>query len=359
MNNTQPQLDPSIVNMTKAIGQVESGGDYSAVGKSKEYGAYQYTPDTWTTDSQKYLGQSVPLETTTPAQQDEVAYKKVEDLGKQGYKPDQIASIWNSGKPDYEGNVGTNKYGVNYDTPDYVNKVGKAYDAISNGQAIPQDSNTASTVKQDTQPQDGLIKQFAVGMGSSIINTAKFIGDFLGLKPTPFGEKLLSSSQNLDQGTAKDVGQFAGEALQTSAALGTGTGLLEGIFGKSTALSSPIIKGLIMDDLGPEETLGSINPSDKINILTNALRTGSMEDAPLIRKAIQELSPDIFEEATKKAGLLSKVGGFLKTNPLGWYIDTQLFGEGKKLIRDVYDKYVGSQISGVNPSNTTTINPAP
>ena len=69
------QLDPSVVNLAKAIGQSESGGKYDAKGKSGEYGAYQYTPTTWASDSHKYLGSVVPLEQATPAQQDEVAYK--------------------------------------------------------------------------------------------------------------------------------------------------------------------------------------------------------------------------------------------------------------------------------------------
>lgn len=129
------QLDSSIVALTKAIGKSESSGNYAAQGKSGEYGAYQYTKPTWEADSQKYLGQVVPLEQATPAQQDEVAYKKVSDLGKQGYNPAQIASIWNSGKPQWEGNVGVNKYGVKYDTPAYVKNVAKAYEAELNNQS--------------------------------------------------------------------------------------------------------------------------------------------------------------------------------------------------------------------------------
>jgi len=121
------ELDPSIVALTKAIGSTETGGNYTAKGASGEYGAYQYTPATWAADSQTYLGQSVPLDSATPAQQDEVAYNKVKALGAEGNTPSQIASIWNSGKADPTGNVGVNKEGVAYNTPAYVQKVQAAY----------------------------------------------------------------------------------------------------------------------------------------------------------------------------------------------------------------------------------------
>lgn len=144
MEKTQTQLDPSIVAMSKAIGQSESGGNYTARGKSGEFGAYQYTKPTWAVDSKKYLGQDIDIEHATPAQQDEVMYKKIEELGKQGYKPDQIASIHNSGKPEYEGNVGTNKFGVHYDTPAYVKSVGSAYEKIRSGQSVGIDHSNPS-----------------------------------------------------------------------------------------------------------------------------------------------------------------------------------------------------------------------
>src|SRR6266849_218633 len=148
------QLDPSIIALTKAIGQSESSGNYNAQGKSGEHGAYQYTKPTWETDSQKYLGEAIPLEQATPAQQDQVAYSKVEDLGKQGYNPSQIASIWNSGKPTWDGNVGVNKYGIKYDTPAYVKNVGKAYETELKGQNIESDSNNPSNVPNNNPQPD-------------------------------------------------------------------------------------------------------------------------------------------------------------------------------------------------------------
>lgn len=145
---TSQPLDPSIVNLAQAISKTETQGQanpYTAQGGSGEYGAYQYTAPTWAADSQKYLGQSVPLDSATPAQQDEVAYDKIQDLGKQGYSPAQIASIWNSGNPDPTGNVGVNKYGVKYDTPQYVKSVETAYNQLRGGQQV-NTPPTSSTV---------------------------------------------------------------------------------------------------------------------------------------------------------------------------------------------------------------------
>lgn len=151
-------LDPTVVNMARAIKSVETQGQsdpYKASGKSGEYGAYQYTPETWKGDSQKYLGQEVPLQGATIEQQNKVAYGKIKDLKTQGYNPQQVASIWNSGKPDPTGNVGTNSKGVKYDTPQYVKSVVNSYQQFKNGQ-YPTPQPTASTVGNTTQNNDSV-----------------------------------------------------------------------------------------------------------------------------------------------------------------------------------------------------------
>lgn len=127
MSQQDNGLDPQAVNLAKAIRQHESQGNFQAVGKSNEYGAYQYTPETWAGDSQKYLGQPIPLQAATPEQQNEVAYKKIKELKDQGYNVGQIASIWNSGSPEWQGKVGINQYGVQYDVPKYVDAVANLY----------------------------------------------------------------------------------------------------------------------------------------------------------------------------------------------------------------------------------------
>lgn len=146
-----PALDPTIVNLAKAIRQTETRGQaepYTAKGASGEYGAYQYTEGTWNADAKKYLGAAVPLTSATKLQQNEVAYKKLADLKAAGNNVGQIASIWNSGSPEWEGKVGINSKGVKYDVPQYVNSVAQAYQALKAGQA-PNYQDTASTVGKE------------------------------------------------------------------------------------------------------------------------------------------------------------------------------------------------------------------
>lgn len=113
--------------IANAIKLVESGGNYNAQGASGENGAYQFMPGTWASWSSEYasqvLQQSVAKLPMTPENQDAVAKFKIQQWLNQGYTPDQIASMWNSGSPDYQGKVGVNSKGVKYDVPSYVNKV--------------------------------------------------------------------------------------------------------------------------------------------------------------------------------------------------------------------------------------------
>jgi hypothetical protein len=102
-----------------AIKSIESGGDYNAQGASGEFGAYQFMPDTWASWSKEVFGEPVQ---PTPENQDRVARAKIQEWVKQGYDPRQVASLWNSGKPDWSGNKGVNDQGVEYDTPAYVQK---------------------------------------------------------------------------------------------------------------------------------------------------------------------------------------------------------------------------------------------
>lgn len=141
-------LDPQAVNLAKAIRQTESGGNFSAKGKSGEYGAYQFLPETWNAYS-KEAGIDVPLEKATPQQQNEVAYKKIKKWKDQGLNVGQIASSWNAGpgKPNayLENHVGTNEKGVNYDTPAYAKSVAEAYQQLKS--QTPQDQTLTDQIK--------------------------------------------------------------------------------------------------------------------------------------------------------------------------------------------------------------------
>jgi len=142
------KLDQSVVNLTKAIRQTESGGNFDAKGGSGEFGGYQYTPDTWNGASKKY-GVNVTLDKATRQQQNEVTYKRIKEWKDGGKNVGQIASMWNAGegKPNAykEDWRGVNKFGVAYDTPAYAEKVALAYQKIkgagaktANAQGIEQ-----------------------------------------------------------------------------------------------------------------------------------------------------------------------------------------------------------------------------
>lgn len=148
MNQT---LDPQIVALTKAIRQVESGGNFGARGGSGEVGGYQYTPDTWAGVAPKY-GINVSLEQATPQQQNEVTYKRIKEWKDNGYNVGQIASMWNAGegRPNaYKENWrGVNKHGVVYDTPAYAKKVATAYQSFK-----PQTAQAAGPTQTTPEPQ--------------------------------------------------------------------------------------------------------------------------------------------------------------------------------------------------------------
>lgn len=113
------KLENKIELILQTIRWIESRGNYHIVGKSKEYGAYQFSPTTWKRHCHVFFGKELNIK--DPANQDAVARMKVEKLLAKGYDIEQIASIWNSGRIDYEGRIGINKYGVKYNVPKYVN----------------------------------------------------------------------------------------------------------------------------------------------------------------------------------------------------------------------------------------------
>ena len=106
-------------SIAEAIKQAESGG------ASGETGPYQFMPDTWAKYSAEYTKDKgiVGSLANTPDNQDKVAKFEIQKMLDQGLTPDKIASVWNSGSPDYAGKTGTNSQGVAYDTPNYVSKV--------------------------------------------------------------------------------------------------------------------------------------------------------------------------------------------------------------------------------------------
>lgn len=188
-------LDPNVVNLAKAIRTTETQGQtdpFSAKGASGEWGAYQFTPDTWNKLAPQF-GVTSKFGQASPSDQNKVAYNYILSLKNQGHNPAQIASIWNSGKPDWQGNVGTNKFGVKYDTPQYVKSVYSTYQALKGGQQNPTIQPTSSTVgntqfgtppaptpdEQNAQ-QTGALFPANVGQDSVLSTVGKTLGNLPG-----------------------------------------------------------------------------------------------------------------------------------------------------------------------------------
>ena len=169
MNPQQEQLDPSIIALTKAIGHQESGGDYTKVGDNgHSVGAYQWNNPTPLKNGEipknfSSYAHDVGIDPNdfSPENQDRVAYKTIEKWGKEGLTPAQIASKWNSGKPDaYKtAKPGYNaEQGVNYDVGAYVNNVAKYFNEYSGN------SNTSNASQPNNPPKR---KTFAEELGVS------------------------------------------------------------------------------------------------------------------------------------------------------------------------------------------------
>jgi len=163
-NLIQDVSNSSVDQIAEAIKQIESGGDYNAKGGSGENGAYQFMPGTWQSWSSAYadevLNKSVAELEMTPENQDAVAKWKIHKWIDQGYTPQQIASMWNSGSPEWAGKVGTNKHGVKYDVPAYVSKFSKAL-----SQSLSEDTGDVSSADYIAATQ--LMTKLTKGKGTT------------------------------------------------------------------------------------------------------------------------------------------------------------------------------------------------
>lgn len=115
---TEIALQERIDRLLKTIRIIETRENYQLKGKSREYGAYQFTPATWRWYCKMFFNET--LDITVPENQDKVARAKLEMLVRNGFTDEEIASFWNSGRKEWEGRVGINKYGVKYNVPKYV-----------------------------------------------------------------------------------------------------------------------------------------------------------------------------------------------------------------------------------------------
>lgn len=209
-------LDPAAVNLTKAIRQQETGGDFSAVGKSGEYGAYQFEPGTWDKLAPTYGVSGVSLQNATPSQQNQVAYGQIKAWKDAGYNVGQIASMWNAGEGEPNAYTGTfsngkpssstapggsaNGSGVDYDVPGYAKAVANYYQQLK--AATPAAPTVAAPAGQVTT-------------GKGISDTASFLNNALDQYQTNgFGA-------NANGGEGTKVGNAIGSIIGVAPGQGT------------------------------------------------------------------------------------------------------------------------------------------
>lgn len=234
MDNT---IDPQVKNLVTAIGRVETGtssNPYQAVGKSGEYGRYQFMPDTWKQWAPE-AGVNTPLQQASIEDQNKVAYYKVKQLKDQGLNPAQIASLWNSGDPNAykENHVGVNAQGVSYNTPSYVQKVSREYQNLSNQAAVasrtPQQPTMNMQQPEQTPaaaPLTAGITGFLPGVASDLSSRLKQGAGAVG----KFAQGALSG----------DLGQAGSGILQT---FGAGAGALGDVIGRTIETVPGVIQG--------------------------------------------------------------------------------------------------------------------
>lgn len=323
------QLDPSVVNLMSGIRQVESQGNYAAKGKSGEIGAYQYEPNTFKAWAGTYL-KNPNADINDPATQNQVAYARISDLKKQGYNPSQIASMWNSGRPDPTGNVGVNKFGAAFDTPKYVANVLSAAQQSAQkrrqspgGSPIPT-ANAETGQSQSPQPQSPSVGGFIGNIGSSAENLAGGLGNAI-MHPIQTAENV---GGTIAGGAEKLFGVKNGDTDRFDNAVSYFKGRYGGdsishVIGNiaHTAYTDPVGMALdlstLLDGVG-----GAIGAVGKIADVSKAADLAKAADFISTASGLVKGGTPEATEALRTAGTASKIGSGLRTaadytNPIG------------------------------------------
>lgn len=365
------QLDQQAVTLAKAIRQTESGGDFSARGKSGEFGAYQFTEPTWNNYASQY-GVNVPLAQATPQQQNEVAYKKIKEWKDKGYNVGQISSMWNAGDGEPEAYKGTFSNGqpsvrkgvkgkVDFSVPDYAHSVASAYQQYKQGNSNPIITPNASSVNQPTglggtNPQDKIgekiIDNSATRYIASKVPSAGTVGSFLGDAANYFtrgftdlaaipvqagvaGYNKLTGSNVQDPfrngipgfngktnevNALSDIKGKAGSALEVAGTTGAvaGAGGTAKMFAGPNILKNKTVMQAFENYLGKGETVSKLSALQKAEALENAMHTATAGEKVILEKTLDILKPQILKESGLTPGLMQKLAGMIK----GHTVDT-------------------------------------
>ena len=127
------QKFPVAYKVAQALAKIESSNNYGAVGPTVKgnnaYGKYQIMEQNVPSWGKEATGQNVTLQEfrSNHDLQDRIAVYKINALLEKGHSPDDVASIWLSGRPLKGNNRKDLATGVS--VPSYVNNFRKAYSA--------------------------------------------------------------------------------------------------------------------------------------------------------------------------------------------------------------------------------------
>lgn len=130
---THPQTP--LVKMAIAGNETEGEADpYAAQERAKGgrgQGKYQFEPETWARLAKEVapLLQRKPssFDINNPEDQETLATYDIDKQLKAGYRPEQVATYWQTGDPNSTVTTGTNKQGVPYDVPGYLDRFRQRY----------------------------------------------------------------------------------------------------------------------------------------------------------------------------------------------------------------------------------------
>ena len=303
------QLDPQIVNLTKAIRQQESGGKFDAVSPDGSYGAYQFIKGTWDATAPKY-GVKAGWKEATPQQQNEVAYKQIAEWKGQGYNVGQIASMWNAGRGEPDAYLGkfkdgrpaeeTNSYGIKYSVPNYAKAVATHYQYYKSQDPQPQ----TQSAPQQEQPMSvgGFAENVVKSTGHAIggiwdavthpIDTIHNLGRLgAGAIENTLNMTGLTNYDNAESQMAADVGKY-----------------FAGRYGGSNPkeIADNILKTAYQDPAGVALDLSTLLSGG--GALT--VKAGQLADLSQVAKAGDLANVTKVGEVTQTVGNLQKAGQF-------------------------------------------------
>lgn len=200
--NDGTQLDPKVLKVMRAIRQIESGGDFNAVGDNgTSAGAFQWNngpvkltpgaaPANFVRDAQ-----SVGLNGAdfSPANQNKVAYFKIKGWKDEGLQPEEIAAKWNGAKKDASGRF-------TYINPDYGVKFRTA---LGSPQTNTPSLATSATPQQVARPSYGAMFPYEDGDN-----------------PLVAGFKALGNLPSSVYGLGKSIFDIATNPIDTAKAIG-------------------------------------------------------------------------------------------------------------------------------------------